>query len=159
MTFAVVAILGHFSKTLLLFFIPQVINFLYSCPQLFHFIPCPRHRLPKYDKAEDKVTFSLTCFDKQKLGGVGRLLLALLTLTRLASVRERDVKVDNETERTVRMVECNNLTLINLILRLTGPMREDRLTLVLLGVQVACSLLAFAIRYPLAYLLYGEIVA
>ncbi len=90
---------------------------------------------------------------------MGRLLLALLTLTRLASVRERDVKVDNETGRTAQMVECNNLTLINLILRVTGPMREDSLTLVLLGVQVACSLLAFAIRYPLAYLLYGEIVA
>ena len=38
MTFAVVAILGHFSKTLLLFFIPQVINFLYSLPQLFHMV-------------------------------------------------------------------------------------------------------------------------
>ena len=60
---------------------------------------------------------------------------------------------------TVRMVECNNLTLINLILRVTGPMREDSLTLVLLGDQVACSLLTFAIRNPLAYLLYGEIVA
>lgn len=47
MTFAVVGILGHFSKTLLLFFIPQVLNFLYSLPQLFHVIPCPRHRLPK----------------------------------------------------------------------------------------------------------------
>ena len=47
MTFAVVGILGHFSKTMLLFFIPQVLNFLYSCPQLFHFVPCPRHRLPK----------------------------------------------------------------------------------------------------------------
>ena len=34
-TFAVVGILGHFSKTLLLFFIPQVLNFLWSCPQLF----------------------------------------------------------------------------------------------------------------------------
>lgn len=48
MTFAVVGIIGHFSKTTLLFFIPQIINFLYSVPQLFHFIPCPRHRLPKY---------------------------------------------------------------------------------------------------------------
>jgi UDP-N-acetylglucosamine--dolichyl-phosphate N-acetylglucosaminephosphotransferase len=38
MTFAVVAILGHFSKTLLLFFIPQVINFLYSLPQLFRMV-------------------------------------------------------------------------------------------------------------------------
>jgi len=42
-----VGILGHFSKTLLLFFIPQVINFLYSVPQLIGIIPCPRHRLPK----------------------------------------------------------------------------------------------------------------
>lgn len=49
MTFAVVGILGHFSKTLLLFFIPQVINFVWSVPQLFKFIPCPRHRLPKFN--------------------------------------------------------------------------------------------------------------
>jgi UDP-N-acetylglucosamine--dolichyl-phosphate N-acetylglucosaminephosphotransferase len=34
MVFAVVGILGHFSKTLLLFFIPQIINFVYSIPQL-----------------------------------------------------------------------------------------------------------------------------
>jgi UDP-N-acetylglucosamine--dolichyl-phosphate N-acetylglucosaminephosphotransferase len=49
MTFAVVGILGHFSKTLLLFFIPQVINFLYSTPQLFKLVPCPRHRLPRFN--------------------------------------------------------------------------------------------------------------
>ena len=49
MTFAVVGILGHFSKTLLLFFIPQVINFLWSTPQLFKFLPCPKHRLPKFN--------------------------------------------------------------------------------------------------------------
>mmetsp|Transcript_57975 Transcript_57975/g.118632 ORF Transcript_57975/g.118632 Transcript_57975/m.118632 type:complete len:388 (+) Transcript_57975:178-1341(+) len=49
MTFAVVGVLGHFSKTLLLFFIPQLINFIYSLPQLFGFVPCPRHRLPKYN--------------------------------------------------------------------------------------------------------------
>ncbi|KAB7500451.1 UDP-N-acetylglucosamine--dolichyl-phosphate N-acetylglucosaminephosphotransferase, partial [Armadillidium nasatum] len=47
MTFAVVGIIGYFSKTLLLFFIPQTINFLYSTPQLFRIIPCPRHRLPR----------------------------------------------------------------------------------------------------------------
>jgi len=49
MTFAVVGILGHFSKTMLLFFIPQIFNFLYSIPQLFHFINCPRHRIPRYE--------------------------------------------------------------------------------------------------------------
>ena len=47
MTFAVVGILGHFSKTMLLFFMPQVFNFLYSLPQLLHIIPCPRHRMPR----------------------------------------------------------------------------------------------------------------
>ena len=47
-TFAVAGIHGHYSKTLLLFFIPQIINFLYSIPQLFKFVPCPRHRLPLY---------------------------------------------------------------------------------------------------------------
>jgi UDP-N-acetylglucosamine--dolichyl-phosphate N-acetylglucosaminephosphotransferase len=46
MTFAVAAILGHYSKTMLLFFIPQIFNFLMSVPQLFKLIPCPRHRLP-----------------------------------------------------------------------------------------------------------------
>ncbi|KAJ1667842.1 tunicamycin resistance protein [Coemansia sp. RSA 1813] len=47
MTFAVCGILGHFSKTLMLFFIPQVFNFIYSAPQIFGLVPCPRHRLPK----------------------------------------------------------------------------------------------------------------
>jgi len=46
MTFAVVAVLGHFSKTLMLFFIPQWINFFLSIPQLTGVIHCPRHRLP-----------------------------------------------------------------------------------------------------------------
>ncbi|GMH51696.1 hypothetical protein TrRE_jg13397 [Triparma retinervis] len=49
--FAVVGIHGHFSKTLLLFFIPQVLNFLLSLPQLLKVVPCPRHRLPRYNKS------------------------------------------------------------------------------------------------------------
>lgn len=47
--FAVVGIIGHFAKTLLLFFLPQILNFLISCPQLFGFMPCPRHRVPVLD--------------------------------------------------------------------------------------------------------------
>ena len=42
-----VGIFGHFTKSLLLFFLPQLLNFLLSLPQLFGIIPCPRHRLPK----------------------------------------------------------------------------------------------------------------
>ncbi|KAI9160897.1 hypothetical protein LWI28_012570 [Acer negundo] len=49
MTMAVVGILGHFSETLLIFFAPQVLNFLLSVPQLFGFVKCPRHRLPRFD--------------------------------------------------------------------------------------------------------------
>ena len=55
MTFAVSGILGHYSKTLLLFFIPQIINFLISLPQLFGIFECPRHRLPRYNSKEDKL--------------------------------------------------------------------------------------------------------
>ena len=47
MAFAVVGIQAHFSKTLLLFFMPQIFNFLLSCPQLFGLVPCPRHRVPR----------------------------------------------------------------------------------------------------------------
>ncbi len=57
MTFAVCGILGHFSKTLLLFFMPQILNFLYSLPQILHIwgIVCPRHRLPRYNPQTDKL--------------------------------------------------------------------------------------------------------
>ncbi len=48
MAFAVVGIQAHFSKTLLLFFLPQIFNFILSCPQLFGLVPCPRHRVPRY---------------------------------------------------------------------------------------------------------------
>lgn len=50
-TIAVAGILGHFSETLLLFLIPQVFNFVYSVPQLFGLVHCPRHRLPVFDPA------------------------------------------------------------------------------------------------------------
>ncbi|XP_019052612.1 PREDICTED: UDP-N-acetylglucosamine--dolichyl-phosphate N-acetylglucosaminephosphotransferase-like [Nelumbo nucifera] len=49
MTMAVVGILGHFSETLLIFFMPQVLNFLLSFPQLIGYYKCPRHRLPSFD--------------------------------------------------------------------------------------------------------------
>ena len=49
MTLGVAGILGHYSETLVLFFLPQIANFLYSAPQLFKFVPCPRHRLPRLE--------------------------------------------------------------------------------------------------------------
>eukprot|EP00095_Tigriopus_kingsejongensis_P009755 snap_masked-scaffold422_size175911-processed-gene-0.13 protein:Tk09755 transcript:snap_masked-scaffold422_size175911-processed-gene-0.13-mRNA-1 annotation:"udp-n-acetylglucosamine--dolichyl-phosphate n-acetylglucosaminephosphotransferase" len=152
MTLAVVAILGHFSKTLLLFFIPQILNFVYSVPQLFHLVPCPRHRMPAFNPDTDRVHMSLAVFKACDLGLLGRVALKLLRLVPL--IHYREFERDEAT-----WIECNNLTLINFALWLCGPMPEQYVTVLLLGFQVCCSLLAFVIRYPLAYFFYGEIIA
>ncbi|GAB66125.1 N-acetylglucosamine-1-phosphate transferase [Plasmodium cynomolgi strain B] len=55
---AVVSIFGHFSKTLILFLIPQFLNFFLSLPQLLNFVPCPRHRLPVVNPRTNKLTYS-----------------------------------------------------------------------------------------------------
>lgn len=109
MTFAVTGILGHFSKTLLLFFIPQIINFLYSLPQILHIfgLVCPRHRLPKFNP------------ETGKLEGIK-----------------------------------THMNLVNLVLCITGPMREDELCIVLLLFQVFCCAIGFIIRYHIASYFY-----
>jgi UDP-N-acetylglucosamine--dolichyl-phosphate N-acetylglucosaminephosphotransferase len=151
MTFAVVSILGHFSKTLLLFFIPQIANFLYSLPQLFHVLPCPRHRLPKYLKDEDVVTMSTTTANWKDIKPLGKIIINILSkLGFLHVIRDQS--------KGVETVQYNNLTIINLVLKFYGPMHEQSLTLILLGIQFICSILAFMVRYPLAHLLFGEIV-
>lgn len=77
MTVAVVAILGHFSKTALLFFIPQIANFIFSLPQLFHFLPCPRHRLPRFNKFEFSMTKWLIVYPFSILSAVGWIVKAV----------------------------------------------------------------------------------
>lgn len=143
MTFAVVGILSHFSKTVLLFFIPQVINFIYSVPQLFHFIPCPRHRLPKYNSSSNVLESSRTIINKSELNMLNKLILQILTFLKLI-----DRKEDSDC------ININNLTLINLMLIKFGPMHEQKLTILLLVFQIFCSCLAFLIRYPLASFFY-----
>ncbi|XP_021848136.2 uncharacterized protein [Spinacia oleracea] len=49
MTLVVVGIISHSSEILICFFAPQIINFVMSLCQLVGIIPCPRHRLPKFD--------------------------------------------------------------------------------------------------------------
>lgn len=144
MTFAVVGIVGHFSKTLILFFLPQIINFLYSIPQLFKFVPCPRHRLPKYDAQTDLLHISTTEFCKDELNVLGRLMVTILKTFKLITWQEMP---DGR-------VITNNFTLINFVLVVFGPVHEKVVTQMLMGVQIACSLLAFVIRYPLASFVY-----
>ncbi|XP_055635140.1 UDP-N-acetylglucosamine--dolichyl-phosphate N-acetylglucosaminephosphotransferase [Toxorhynchites rutilus septentrionalis] len=147
MTFAVVGILGHFSKTVLLFFIPQIINFLYSVPQLFRFIPCPRHRLPKYDPSTGLLNFSRTQFRTSELNILGKFCYYLFRHARIIKCEETEDGI----------VTCNNFTIINFAILFTGPIREDKLNNVLIIFQLVCSIFAFAIRYPLAHYFYETI--
>ncbi|KAL7069004.1 glycosyl transferase family protein [Cryptosporidium serpentis] len=96
---AVVSILGHFSKTLLLFFIPQIINFLISIPQLFGLIHCPRHRVPRINP------------------------------------------------KTGKLESSKNLTLLNLMLEVFGPMTEKTLANLLFLLQIISCIIGFLIRY------------
>uniref|UniRef100_A0A8C0UFR5 UDP-N-acetylglucosamine--dolichyl-phosphate N-acetylglucosaminephosphotransferase n=1 Tax=Cyanistes caeruleus TaxID=156563 RepID=A0A8C0UFR5_CYACU len=93
MTFAVVGILGHFSKTMLLFFIPQVLNFLYSLPQLFHTIPCPRHRLPRLNPDTGKLEMSYSKFKTKRLSALGTNILKVLGSTIAFSIRYQLVRL------------------------------------------------------------------
>lgn len=143
MTFAVVGILGHFSKTTLLFFIPQIFNFLYSAPQLFKLIPCPRHRLPKFNSKLDKMECSTTVFKYSDLNVLGKLVFNIFKSFRLIQWEEKG-----------GVIVTNNFTLINLVLIYFGPLHEARLASFLICIQVFCTIAAFVIRYPFAWVFY-----
>ncbi|KAF2455058.1 glycosyl transferase family 4-domain-containing protein [Lineolata rhizophorae] len=140
MVFAVVGILGHFSKTLLLLLIPQIFNFIYSAPQLFHLVPCPRHRLPKFNPRTSLLENSTATFVKPLPRPVAE---AMKLMHRMKLLR---IKTDESGE----VVESTNFTIINLWLVWFGPMREDRLAMGLLGLQTACGLLGLFVRHRLA---------
>lgn len=129
MTFAVVGILGHFSKTLLLLFIPQVLNFLWSTPQLFKFVPCPRHRLPRFDSETGMMCPSTFPCKANELRWL---------------------------KRTPNDTECANMTVINLALQFLGPMSERHLCLVLLGFQVLSCAFGLFMRYYIAQFFFDE---
>lgn len=127
MTFAVVGILGHFSKTLLLFFIPQIVNFLWSVPQLFKLVPCPRHRLPAFNPSTglmEPSTFECGPDQHRWLKSLNRL----------------DPKA----------VRIPNMTVINMALSVFGPMSERNLCCFLLGLQVIGCAFGFFMRYYVA---------
>ncbi|XP_069324938.1 UDP-N-acetylglucosamine--dolichyl-phosphate N-acetylglucosaminephosphotransferase isoform X2 [Eulemur rufifrons] len=147
MTFAVVGILGHFSKTMLLFFMPQVFNFLYSLPQLLHIIPCPRHRVPRLNIKTGKLEMSYSKFKTKSLSFLGTFILKVAESLRLVTVRQSENE-DGE------FTECNNMTLINLLLKVFGPIHERNLTLLLLLLQILGSAVTFSIRYQLVRLFY-----
>lgn len=147
---AVAGILGHSSKTLLLFLAPQVANFLYSVPQLFRLLPCPRHRMPTYLEESDAVGTSFTDWTPE--ASIGSVILWIVETCGIAKVEYK--AADNG--RKSRLVRISNLTLINFTLwKVGGSMNEGRLTTLLLLIQVAWTAVALIIRYPGASMLYA----
>jgi UDP-N-acetylglucosamine--dolichyl-phosphate N-acetylglucosaminephosphotransferase len=147
MTFATVGIQGHYSKTMLLFFIPQVFNFILSAPQLFHIIPCPRHRMPKLQLKTGKLDASTADFERPPTK-LQRLLLNVLErlylvrLTRHASTGE--------------ILSSSNLTLLSVLLVRLGPMREDVLAITVMAIQATFGIAGFLVRHRLARLVFTD---
>lgn len=142
-TLAVAGILGHCSKTLLLFMAPQVANFVYSLPQLFRVIPCPRHRMPVYVENLDKVDVSFTDWFDENL--ISPHLVAFIHTFKLAKIERKDTN----------MIRISNLTLINLVLwKFAKPIHEGTLVSILLCLQIVWILIAFVLRYKAAGFFY-----
>ncbi|KAK2616438.1 tunicamycin resistance protein [Conoideocrella luteorostrata] len=148
MVFAVVGILGHFSKTLGLLLVPQIFNFLYSCPQIFGLVPCPRHRLPKFNARTGLLEPSITPWspDRQPHPLVGQVLHVLAKL-RLLQVT---------TDEKGSFVETSNFTILNLWLVWRGPLREGRLAWEITSLQLFVGLFGLFVRHKLALLVFKE---
>lgn len=148
MTFAVAGILGHFGKTMILFFIPQAFNFVFSLPQLLKLVPCPRHRMPKFDPNTGMLVNSVATFKPGDISAVGHLIVNILRSLKMISYRKY------EDDQGQVQIEVSNFTVLNLIMRVTGPINERDLAVYALGVQVTFSLVAFYIRYEVALHFY-----
>ncbi|KAF5382764.1 hypothetical protein D9615_002938 [Tricholomella constricta] len=133
MAFAVVGIQAHFSKTLLLFFIPQIFNFIISCPQLFGLVPCPRHRVPRYD-ADTNLLYPSTAELVKEPSKI-----TMLTLKTMAALGLTELQLH---PKTGAIQKASNLTILNFFLVRLGPMNEKRLVQVLMCSQVAGSVVA-----------------
>ena len=149
MVFAVIGILSNISKTVLLFMLPQIFNFLYSCPQLFKFVDCPRHRMPDRSAKGDTIEYSRFLFkpSNSKREAIGKIMISILEKLRLAKITRNEKGT---------WVDCNNLTLMNLILLKFGPMNEGNLAWSVCLVQLMGSLTAYFIRYGLVHIVYNK---
>jgi len=142
MCFAAVGILGHFPKTLILFWIFQIINFIFSFPQLFRIIPCPRHRMPKYNKETKLLEPSWCDITACESKPLSRLVIEIFKFFGLVDIRTRE-------EKGHEIKEMTNQTVIILALVKLGPMSEKTTTCVLLGVQTVLCAWGFWFRMRL----------
>ncbi|KAJ4418897.1 tunicamycin resistance protein [Gnomoniopsis sp. IMI 355080] len=152
MVFVVVSIQGHFSKTLVLLLLPQIFNFVYSAPQLFHIVPCPRHRLPRYNAHRDVLEPSMVLWtrERQPRSFVAPIMRLLGNLGLLKVVYGKD-----EGGKEL-FVESSNMTIINLWLVFRGPLHERRLAWELSAMQLLVGVMGLVLRHTVALFLFKE---
>lgn len=84
----------------------------------------------RYDSKTDRVGMSFTKFKANELKPLGKLCLFIFKLFGV-------VKVKENVGESGMYTECNNFTLINLLLKFLGPLHERTLVIVLLSMQVS----------------------
>jgi len=90
---------------------------------------------------------SYSKFKTKNLSFLGTFILKVADSLQLVTVRQSE-------HEDGAFTECNNMTLINLLLKVVGPMHERNLTLLLLLLQILGSAVTFSIRYQLVRLFY-----
>ncbi|KAI5285433.1 3-isopropylmalate dehydratase, partial [Ascosphaera atra] len=115
---------------------------------LFGLIPCPRHRLPRLNRATGNLEPSLATFERQPRRLV-KCALETLELLRL-------VRLTRDENDKRRITHCTNLTLFNMWLVMFGPKREDVLARQVVLAQVACGICALVVRHTMALYVFAE---
>lgn len=154
MVFAVVGISSHYVKTLMLFFIPQIVNFIYSAPQLFGLVPCPRHRLPKFNKDDGLMYNSWTIYTHDEINGDGKLNSMMIPifnlLEKLWLIKLKRNPNDNKT-----IIASSNMTLINLVIIWFGPRTEENLCKLIMTLQFTLGVFMLILRHTVGPLIFG----
>jgi UDP-N-acetylglucosamine--dolichyl-phosphate N-acetylglucosaminephosphotransferase len=101
--------------------------------------------MPKHDPKTDLLHCSVARFKEKDLNILGRIIFKVFKMLKLT-------RWSQESDGTI---VCTNFTIINYAIILTGPIKEDKLMRLLIIFQVMCTIVAFTIRYPMAYYFYN----
>ncbi|KAG0690164.1 tunicamycin resistance protein [Pichia californica] len=157
MVFAVIGISGHFAKTLMLFFLPQILNFIYSSPQLFGLIPCPRHRLPKFNEDDGLLYNSFTLYFDSENPNLNSNEIKELNknLIPIFNFFEKIYLIKLIRNKKGEIIMSSNLTLINLTIIWFGPCNEGELCNLIMKLQFIIGFIMLILRHTLAPFIFG----
>ena len=83
----------------------------------------------RYDASSDKLTMSKAVFKKSNLNFLGKMIIRIGAFLKVLHIKE-NIGEDRD------VMEINNMTLINLVIKFVGPIHEKNLTVILMALQV-----------------------